>query len=138
MARIGSQRRDNRSSPHRLTRRTDWDLDRVPAPPVGPRVLLAGCRPWGGDLVVEALAAGVPCPICRGRDLPWTWYCLWCDRCGQDGHVEYPGDPVGSRIREDWRDECPTRYAPPRDGLAGGRGRASGDGPRAKKPPAQR
>lgn len=120
----GNQRRRNQREsrvqprPSRWTRATGWILDRLAAPPARPGVYLEGCRAWGGALVIEAIEDGVPCPVCRGLPLRRSWYCLWCDRCGQDGLVDYPGEPIGSRMRP-----CPTRYIPPADGLVGGVGR---------------
>lgn len=89
-------------------------IDHGAAGRVGVRVLLSGATAW--SFLQHGIAGRIldgeriPCPVCRGVDLPASHYCLACDRCGLDGLRDLPGLPVGSAIDPDYPAE-PTRYA---------------------------
>jgi hypothetical protein len=60
----------------------------------------------------------VPRSVVRVDRLRRWRYCSFCDRAGLDGRVEYPGEPIGSRLDTSYR-ATPPRYEP--GALKGGR-----------------
>lgn len=97
------------------------ELDRLPAsdPLDAGWVYLYGCEPWEAWLHDATAAGRCSCPVCKDHPKP-AHYCLHCDRTGQDGRRQFPGEPVGSRINTDYHAE-PTAYEPDPKGLRGGR-----------------
>lgn len=115
------------------TKKLGYAVNRLPdvSTPVGLLVLMAGCRPWDGTEHLLATQAGAPCPVCGDATLAAKRYCLGCDACGldglvHDGHLSYPGSPVGSSYNPGYEQAEPTKYTPPplRGGL-GARVRAA-------------
>lgn len=78
---------------------------------------LYGCEAWEGWLHDATREERCICPVCRDHPKP-THYCLHCDRTGLDGKTNFPGEPIGSRINEEYHAE-PTSYHPHPD-LRGG------------------
>ena len=83
-------------------------------------VWLYGCEPWEGWLESATRQGRCYCPVCMDQPRA-AHYCLHCDKTGQDGRRAFPGEPVGSRINQDYHAEA-TSYSPDPDGLKGGVG----------------
>lgn len=85
-------------------RRTDAELEAIDDSLPKPGLVLTGVQMWPPqhdndyDALTRKWAASRRCPVCRGRKLRPSHYCLWCDRWGLDWllpRIKAPGRSKG-------------------------------------------
>lgn len=83
-------------------------------------IFVHGLQGWSSEILPFVRARTCTCPACESRELPPTYYCLYCDACGDE--VAAGRDDPGERDDPN----CPrsyiegTKYAPAK-GRKGGR-----------------